>query len=654
MLASLVHRAAASSALAARRALHASAAAGKDKPLPDSCACAAQGQHALGGRPAPPRHPAVPPRRAARRAAPSSGELYGREDRDPAPSPNPSATQEKMSFPRDEAGPAGAKLEGVDDPAAYPNDPTLPGGAGPRVDGATKAALAGVREAEAESPKAAGQGVVEGLGAAQGDDAGADRGRQAAPCGRAAARQRRAALLPLAAQGGDAAPRLVLPQVSRRVLATDAPVIVKTKAMMARAPPGRPVLSLAQGIVHWQPPPAAAARAAELLAAGGPAVHGYGPADGLPALREALAAKLTSVNGLPGYEAMVTAGANQGFVNLVLSLCDASDRVVLFTPYYFNHLMALQMTDTGVLLGPSLPGSLRPDLDWLAGALAGPAPPKMVVITNPCNPTGVLLPREELERAAALCAAAGAWLVLDCTYEDFLYDGGTHHCVPGPNVLHLFSFSKCAGMMGWRVGYIAYPGAAAGGGGRLADEILKARRVCQQSARAADGPRAHTRPAARRRRPPRPAATAPAQVQDTIPICASQLSQHLALAALSGESRAYVAAQVAGLEGNRCAVADALVPLGRRGAGVAGGEGAIYYWAALPERFAAADEAAVAWLISEHGVCAIPGSACGAPGHLRVAFANLTPGACVEAAGRLRAGLEQLVGLDALPPAAAP
>lgn len=46
------------------------------------------------------------------------------------------------------------------------------------------------------------------------------------------------------------------------------------------------------------------------------------------------------------YEIMVTSGANQAFVNLVLSLVDAKDRVVLFAPYYFNHLMALQMTGT--------------------------------------------------------------------------------------------------------------------------------------------------------------------------------------------------------------------------------------------------------------------------------------------------------------------
>jgi aspartate/methionine/tyrosine aminotransferase len=97
-------------------------------------------------------------------------------------------------------------------------------------------------------------------------------------------------------------------QVSQRVLATDAPVIAKTKHLMARAPPSKQVLSLAQGIVHWAPPPAALQAAARLLSPPSPAdaashagaqqVNGYGPAEGLPALREALRHKLAARNGL--------------------------------------------------------------------------------------------------------------------------------------------------------------------------------------------------------------------------------------------------------------------------------------------------------------------------------------------------------------------
>jgi hypothetical protein len=64
--------------------------------------------------------------------------------------------------------------------------------------------------------------------------------------------------------------------------------------------------------------------------------------------------------------------------------------------------------------------------------------------------------------------------------------------------------------------------------------------------------------------------------------------------------------QIQGLAGNREAILDALSPLGRPGQGVAGGEGAIYFWARLPEALAD-DEAVVAWLVEHAGVCIIPG-----------------------------------------------
>lgn len=91
------------------------------------------------------------------------------------------------------------------------------------------------------------------------------------------------------------------------------------------------------------------------------------------------------------YDVMVTAGANQAFTNIVLTLMDASDRIVLFTPYYFNHLMAVQMTGGGanVVYGKCDPRTWHPDLDWLEAELQGACPPKVVVIVNPCNPTGM-------------------------------------------------------------------------------------------------------------------------------------------------------------------------------------------------------------------------------------------------------------------------
>lgn len=88
----------------------------------------------------------------------------------------------------------------------------------------------------------------------------------------------------------------------------------------------------------------------------------------------------------------MTAGANQALASLMITLLDPSDRTVMFRPYYFNALMAVQMMGGGntVTFGPSHPDTFYPDLDWLEQELQGPNKPKVVYIVNPCNPTGTV------------------------------------------------------------------------------------------------------------------------------------------------------------------------------------------------------------------------------------------------------------------------
>eukprot|EP00962_Isochrysis_galbana_P021532 scaffold6354_cov126-Isochrysis_galbana.AAC.9 len=100
--------------------------------------------------------------------------------------------------------------------------------------------------------------------------------------------------------------RAMATQASRRILETDTPCIVQMQEML-RGKEG--VLSLAQGIVHWPPPPQALAAAR--AAADDPASCLYCADDGLPELRAALKQKLERENGLVASEVMVTAGANQ-------------------------------------------------------------------------------------------------------------------------------------------------------------------------------------------------------------------------------------------------------------------------------------------------------------------------------------------------------
>lgn len=383
-------------------------------------------------------------------------------------------------------------------------------------------------------------------------------------------------------------------RMARRALETDTPVMVQIQELF-RGHKG--AMSLAQGVVYWQPPMQALDKVKELVWE--PSISRYGFDEGLPELREALIKKLGQENKLYKSSVMVTAGANQAFVNLVLTLCDAGDSVVMFAPYYFNAYMSFQMTGvTKILVGPGDPKTLYPDADWLERTFLETKPaPKLVTVVNPGNPSGTYIPEPLLKRISDLCKDAGSWLVVDNTYEYFMYDGLKHSCVEGDHIVNVFSFSKAYGMMGWRVGYIAYPAGVEG----LGDQLLK--------------------------------------VQDNIPICASIISQYLALYSLETGTE-WVTDQVKDLVKNRALLLDALLPLGE--GAVKGGEGAIYLWAKLPEKYPD-DFEVVRWLARRHGVVVIPGSASGGPGFLRISFGGLKEDECRAAAGRLKRGLEELV-----------
>lgn len=382
--------------------------------------------------------------------------------------------------------------------------------------------------------------------------------------------------------------------LSRRALLTNSPVMVQMQELIRGV---KDCISLAQGVVYWQPPKQALEKVQQ--AVWEPSVSCYGADEGIPELREALVKKMRQENKLEKSSVMVTAGANQAFVNVVLTLCDAGDTVVMFAPYYFNAYMSFQMTGvTDILVGPGDKETLHPDADWLEKTLKETKPtPKIITVVNPGNPSGTYIPEPLLKRMSDLCKAAGSWFVVDNTYEYFMYDGRKHACLEGDHIVNIFSFSKAYGMMGWRVGYIAYPTEVEG----LAAQLLK--------------------------------------VQDNIPICASIFSQRLALYSLEMGPE-WVTDQVKDLEKNRELVIEALSPLGKES--IKGGEGAIYLWAKLPDKFPD-DFEVVRWLARRHKIAIIPGSSSGCPGYVRVSFGGLVGEDCRIASDRMKKGLEELV-----------
>ncbi len=382
---------------------------------------------------------------------------------------------------------------------------------------------------------------------------------------------------------------------SRRLAAVQAPVIPIVGRWIAETPG---TISLGQGVVSYRPPPQAIAAARAFGDA--LADHRYGPVEGLPPLVDAIEQKLARENGIvvrPHSRVLVTAGGNQAFMNAILAITDPGDSVILPTPYYFNHEMAVVMAGARAV---GVPTHATYQLDLRAIESAIDDTTRAVVTVSPNNPTGAVYPESDLRAVNALCRARGIFHVHDEAYEYFSYgearifspgsmEGGAEHTIS------LFSLSKAYGMASWRIGYMVVPLA-------LNDAIHK--------------------------------------IQDTILICPPAASQHAALAALE-VGRAHSAPHVEQLDRTRRRVFAELTESGLR-CDVPSAEGAFYYLVrvhadlesmTLTER-----------LIKEHRVATIPGSAFAdsSPCSVRISYGALDADTVIEGLHRLVSGVRAL------------
>ncbi|HJP72956.1 MAG TPA: aminotransferase [Pseudonocardiaceae bacterium] len=184
----------------------------------------------------------------------------------------------------------------------------------------------------------------------------------------------------------------------------------------------------------------------------------YVPAPGLPRLREAFAADLSSAYRSPvGPDQMVvTAGCNQAFCLVAQSLTEPGDEVIEALPYYFNYDMWLRMN--GVVPrylepGPGLiptPEAAEPLINSRTRA---------IVLVSPGNPSGVTVPPDVLRGFYRLAARHDIALIIDETYRSFRgTDEPAHDLFADPDwprtLISLHSFSKDLAIPGYRVGAV--------------------------------------------------------------------------------------------------------------------------------------------------------------------------------------------------------
>jgi aspartate/methionine/tyrosine aminotransferase len=189
-------------------------------------------------------------------------------------------------------------------------------------------------------------------------------------------------------------------------------------------------------------------------------VLGYTVALGIPELRSAIAGSYQDRDGLvvDPDDVVITTGSSGGFLLAFLACFDVGDRVAIASPgypCYRNILSALGCEVVEMPCGPET--RFQPTAQMLADL---DPPVQGVVVASPANPTGTVIPPEELATIASWCESKGVRLISDEVYHGLVYAGAPEtSCAwqTSRDALVVNSFSKYFAMTGWRLGWLLVP-----------------------------------------------------------------------------------------------------------------------------------------------------------------------------------------------------
>ncbi|MFT4305467.1 MAG: pyridoxal phosphate-dependent aminotransferase [Microbacterium sp.] len=236
-------------------------------------------------------------------------------------------------------------------------------------------------------------------------------------------------------------------------------VDAKAKALQAA---GRPVISYAAGEPDFATPQFAVDAAAEALR--DPANFRYTPAAGLPALREAIAAKTLRDSGLEVSPAqvVVTNGGKQAVYQAFQTVVNPGDEVLLPAPYWTTYPEAIRLADgVPVEVFAGAEQEYKVTVDQLEAARTDRT--AVLVFVSPSNPTGAVYTAEETRAIGEWALAHGIWVLTDEIYQNLVYEGARAvsivEAVPAlaDRTLLLNGVAKTYAMTGWRVGWMVGP-----------------------------------------------------------------------------------------------------------------------------------------------------------------------------------------------------
>jgi len=189
----------------------------------------------------------------------------------------------------------------------------------------------------------------------------------------------------------------------------------------------------------------------------------YAPMTGIPALRQAIAAKTLACYGRtvdPDHEVTVTSGASEAIFDAVLALVRPGEEVVVLDPCYDCYEPAIDLAGARAVHVPLDPVDFS--VDWQRVRDAITPRTRMLMINSPHNPSGAMLTAADLDTLAGLLRDTGIVLLSDEVYEHIVFDGVRHESVLrhpelAARSVVVSSFGKTYHCTGWKVGYAIAP-----------------------------------------------------------------------------------------------------------------------------------------------------------------------------------------------------
>jgi len=224
-------------------------------------------------------------------------------------------------------------------------------------------------------------------------------------------------------------------------------------------------INLGQGFPSFDPDPVLLEAARRSLQPGN---HQYAPMAGLPALREAIAAKTLRLTGQaydPDSEITVTAGATQALSSAISAVVHPGDEVVVLEPFYDSYIPSIRLAGGVPIVVPMRQPTVadpvfRPDWERISAAITSRT--RAIMVNFPHNPTCSVLTESDLDALENLVGGTDILLISDEVYEHIVFDGEPHRSMASRPALAarsfiVSSFGKTVHATGWKIGYCCAP-----------------------------------------------------------------------------------------------------------------------------------------------------------------------------------------------------